>query len=680
MTAGLAALFRPRGVAVVGASHDPTKLGSALLRALAPFDGFTAAINPRAEGMYPDLAAAAADGPVDLAMLCVPAKSCPRVLAEAAAAGVGAAVICGGGFAEVGAEGAGLQAQIAAVARETGIRVLGPNTSGFIAPGHRLSASFVPGAAELVAGKVAVVAASGGVNHAVAFLLADAGYGISLAVGLGNAVDVGAADVLEYLAEDPDTTAVALHLESVADGRRLLAAVARLTATRPVVALVVGRHDVAAFAASHTGALATSWRTTRAALAQAGAVVVDDERELVDAVGALSVRRLPPMSDPGIAVLTAQAGPGLLLLDELRGRRVRVPELGQDTRDLLATLLPPLTYQRNPVDTGRPGPEFGDVLAAVAADPAVDLVTGYALDEPGALDLVAMLRTARVDVPVVFGVGGAGPATRATRVGLRTADIAVTDTPGSLAAAGDALVRDARARHRAGRAGTPTPPVVVLPNAAFDESAAKTLLGELGIATPPRRACADRDEARAALAELGGPVAVKLLDATVAHKTEIGGVHLDVRTAEDLERALDALELAGARRFLIERMAPSGIDLIVGAHRDPVFGPVVLLGLGGVAAEATADVAVRVAPLSLAEAEDMPGDLAAAALFAGWRGAPPVDRARLAEIVVALGALVVVNPHLTEIEINPLRVVPDGLLALDAVVRTREVDDVHPDR
>jgi acetyltransferase len=173
---------------------------------------------------------------------------------------------------------------------------------------------------------------------------------------------------------------------------------------------------------------------------------------------------------------------------------------------------------------------------------------------------------------------------------------------------------------------------------------------------------------------------VKLLDAAVMHKTEVGGVHLGVRTSDELESALDALECAGARRFLVERMAPSGVDLIVGAHRDPVFGPVVLLGLGGVAAEVTADVAIRVAPLSPAEAASMPDDLAAVAVLDGWRGGPRVDRSRLAEIVVALGDVLVGNPHVMELEINPLRVVADGLLALDAVIRTEEAADGRPNR
>jgi acetate---CoA ligase (ADP-forming) len=682
----LSALFAPSRIAVVGASRSPGKLGAALARSLAPFAGerrSVALVNSRDDTMYRSISAAAADGPVDLAMICVPASACPDVLAEAAAAGVRAAVICGGGFAEAGEDGVALQQRLAATVTATPIRLLGPNTSGFLSPGTGLTASFVPGAAQVRPGAVGVVAASGGVNHALAFLLAEAGHGVSLGVGLGNGVDVTAADVLDHLAADPATRAIALHLESVADGRRLVDAVARAAARKPVVALVVGRHDVSAFAASHTGALATSWRTTRAALAQAGAVLAGDERELVEAASALSVTRLGPAADPSAGVVTAQAGPGLLLLDELRGRNAPVREFSAATQAALGALLPPLTFQRNPVDTGRPGPELAQVLAAVAGDPASDVIAGYALHEPDAVDLVAAVTTATAGshVPVVFGVGGAGEAVLAARRELLAAGIAVAADPRGVATATAALLADARARYQRGRArsgpaGSGAFPVAA-DSAGFDENAAKDILGRAGIATMPRRACSSRAEAHAALSILGGPVAVKLLDAAVLHKTEVGGVRLGVRTPGELDEAIDALERAGARRFLVERMAPDGVDLVVGARHDPVFGPVVLAGLGGTAAEALADVSVRLAPLPAAEAAAMPAELAGYPLLTGWRGGPVLAPDALGQVIAGLGDLLAVSPRLAEIEINPLRLTADGLFALDAVIIVREDSDAQ---
>jgi acetyltransferase len=677
--APLNALFAPRGIAVVGASRNPAKLGAVMARSLGAYPGPVALVNSRDPAMHASVADAVRhEGPVDLAVICVPAAASGQAVADAAAAGVGAAVVCGGGFAEAGPEGVWHQAALAEVVAATGIRVLGPNTSGFLVPERGITASFVPGAADVPPGRVAVVAASGGVNHALAFLLAEAGHGVSVAVGLGNGVDVTAPDVLDHLAADPGTTAVALHVESVPDGPRLVATVARLTHTRPVVALVVGRNDVAEFARSHTGALATSWRTTRAALRQAGAVLVDDERELVDAVGALSLVRMPP-GPAGVGVLTAQAGPGLLLLDDLRGRGAAVPQLADGTRRTLGGLLPPLTHQSNPVDTGRPDPAFAQVLRAVADDPGVSVVAAYALHEPDALDLVAAVDRSGVRgrVPLVVGVGGTGADVADTRQALLDRGVPAMADPRGVAAAVGALLADAA---RPGERGSGPAVPRELPPGPLDEDRAKSVLDALGVATPARRRCRSREDAHRALAELGGPVAVKLLDAAVLHKTEVGGVRLGVCTPSDLDAALDAI---CADTVLVEAMAAPGVDLVVGARRDPVFGPTVLVGLGGTVAEALVDVALRLAPLDAAEASAMADELACRSLLDGWRGGPVLDRAALGQVVAALGALLVAHPHLTDVEINPLRLTTDGLVALDAVITDAvitEETDGHPDR
>ncbi|MGO8891674.1 MAG: acetate--CoA ligase family protein [Streptosporangiaceae bacterium] len=684
-------LFAPRGVAVIGASRDPGKLGAVMARSLSRFPGPVVGVNARdadpQAGRFATVAdaAAAAPGPIDLAVLCVPAAVSAQALADAARAGIRAALVCSGGYAEAGGPGVRYQQELVAAAAAAGVALIGPNTSGFLVPSRGLTASFVPGAAAVPAGPVAVVAASGGINHALAFLLAEADLGVSLAVGLGNAVDVTAADVLSHLAEDEATRAVALHVESVQDGPALLAAVRALTARIPVAALVVGRNDVADFARSHTGALATSWRTTRAALRAAGAVLVDDERQLVDAVTALSALRLPPAAGPaagpgvgpGVGIVTAQAGPGLLHVDGLRGRGVAVPPLTDATQAALRDLLPPLTYQANPVDTGRPGPGFGQVLATVAADPGVDLVSVYALAEPDALDLPAAAQAAAAQAaaaggagPIVVGLGGPPEQVTPQRQALRKLGVPALGGPTALTVAVAALLDDAQARGRS-RSGSETghPPVpVAVPRRDLDEDEAKTILGDLGIATPSRRACADRAAAHRALAELPGPVAVKLLDAAVTHKSDVGGVHLGIRDAAGLDAALDGLEAVGASRFLLESMAPAGIDLIVGASRDPVFGPVVLVGLGGVVAEALADVAIAPAPLSIGEAGALASELSGRALLDGFRGGPVADRAALGAVLAALGDLLVHHPEIEDVEINPLRVTTGGLLALDAVL------------
>jgi acyl-CoA synthetase (NDP forming) len=664
-------LFAPRGIAVVGASRDAAKLGAVMARSLRRFPGPVAGVNPRdadpAAGRYASVAdaAAASSVPIDLAILCVPAAVSAQALTDAAAAGVRAALVCSGGYAESGGPGVGYQRDLVTAARGADVALLGPNTSGFFVPRQDLTASFVPGAAVVEAGPVAVVAASGGVNHALSFLLAEADLGVSLAVGLGNAVDVTAADVLQYLADDKTTRAVALHVESVSDGPALVQAVHTLTARVPVVALVVGRNDVAEFAQSHTGALATSWRTARAALSAAGAVIVDDERQLVDAVTALSAVRLPALADPGVGVVTAQAGPGLLHIDGLRGRGISVPALSARTQIALSALLPPLTYQSNPVDTGRPGEGFGKVVATVAEDPAIDLVSVYALAEPDALDLPATIEDASAGC-VLVGLGGPKDQVAPQRQALRKLGIAALGSPSALTTAVAALIDDARARRP--DAGPTSHASVTAPEHDLDEDETKTLLNELGIATLPRRVCTDRAAAHRALTELPGPVVVKLVDASITHKSDIGGVHLGVRDASALDAALDALEQIGATRFMLETMAGPGIDLIAGASRDPVFGPIVLLGLGGITAEALADVAVAPAPISARAAAELADQLAGRALLDGFRGGPAADRTRLGTVLSALGNLLADHPAIADVEINPLRVTGGGLIALDAVL------------
>ncbi|MDH6590037.1 acyl-CoA synthetase (NDP forming) [Streptomyces sp. SAI-133] len=669
-------LFAPRAIAVLGASATPGKLGAAMTDSLASFPGPVMKVNAGrpdpARGFHPTVSEAArAYGTApDLVISCIPAAMTAGALREAAAVGTRAALVCAGGFAEAGGQGTAHQQALADVVAETGIRVLGPNTSGFLTPHQRLTASFVPGAADIEDGPVAVVAASGGVNHALAFALAEAGVGLRLAVGLGNSLDVTQADVLDHLAEDDDVRAVALHVETAADGRRLVDAVRRLAARTPVVALVVGRSDIGDFARSHTGALATSWRVTRAALRQAGAVLVDDERDLVDAVTALSRVRLPPHSRAGVGLVTAQAGPGLLLTDSLRSQDVHVPPLVERTVKELGELLPALTYQRNPVDTGRPSPTLTQIVERVSEDPGIHLTTVYGLIEPTALDLPAALADARPTTPLVAVVGGPADQVREARRELSNAGIPCATTPAAGATMVRALVEDAASRAR--RAADITPPGVpsLSLTGPVDEHTAKSVLAELGIRTPVRRVCADHMEAHTALDELGGPLVVKILDPGVLHKTEVGGVQVGIGTHEELDAALARMPASPA--LLVERMAPAGPELIVGVRLDPAFGPVVALGAGGTAAETLGDVSLRLAPLSADEASEMLDELATRELFLGARGAAGVDRARLAHVLLALSSLAA-DATVGECEINPLRVLPDGdVVALDAVLLLRD--------
>ncbi|WP_158890292.1 acetate--CoA ligase family protein [Amycolatopsis anabasis] len=672
---GLGRLFAPRSVAVVGASASPDKAGFAMMSALAAFPAVFP-VNPQAREIagrpaFPSVADIPV--PVDLAVLTVPPLAVPDVLADCASAGVGAAVVCAGGFAESGADGVRLQERIAEIVADTGIRVLGPNTSGFVDPARGVCANFMPAVRRLRPGPIGIVAQSGGMNLALCFLLRREGIGVSLAVGLGNAVDVGFAEALDHLARDERTRAVALHVEGVADGRALMAAVHRVTEVKPVVAMKVGASDVGEFARSHTGALSGDWAVTRAALTQAGAVVVDTPGELVDAVAALGYRRLPANPDPGVAVVTGQAGPGLFIADRLRAAGIRVPELSEPTVRRVRALLPPVTYQRNPVDTGRPGATFPEVVEAVVSDSGIDATLVYALQEQGTEQIAAGL--ARPGAATVFVTGGLEQQVRRQRDRLRAEGVPVYPAPDRGVTGMSALVADARARAlRAARianatfGGADVP--VVPPAGRFDEHQAKSLLEGLGLPGPRRVVARSHAEARRALAELGGPVVVKVCDARIRHKSDIGAVRVGVHSPEQLDAALHGIDDATggrATRYLVERQADAGTELIVGAVRDRAFGPVVLLGLGGVDVEIRARTAMRLAPLSEVDARDMVRELPSR-VREGARGRPPVPVEPVAALLVQLGRLMVANPQVSEIDVNPVRVTAAGLIALDALV------------
>lgn len=708
-------LIRPASIAVIGASSVTVKAGHQLMRALDGFPGRLYPVNPGAREILGHTAYASIRDipePVDLAVLTVPAGAVPEVIEQCAAAGARAAVVCAGGFAEAGPEGADLQARAARAAAGAGMRLLGPNTSGFVNPVDSVLATFLSTARRIPPGRLAIVAQSGGVNLAVALAAASERLGVRLAIGLGNAVDVGHAELLDYLAADPDTGVIALHVEGARDGRGLVEAVERAAAAKPVVALVLGEADVGDFARSHTGALATSWRLTRAALRQAGAVVVDDTTEMLDAARALCLVRLAPAASAGVGVVTGQAGPGLLVTDRLRAGGVRVPELAEATRRRLGELLPPVTYQRNPVDTGRPDERFGEVVAAVQGDPGIDAVLVYALHEPGALDPLDLLRPAEANpsTPLLLVTGGPREEVDRLREGMEAGGVPVLTGPERGATGMRALVADATAAHRRAAATAGGAPVAretggqvrggataggalvaretggqvwgaatdassLLGGAPLvgplDEDQAKRVLEAAGMLAPRRRACASREQARAAAAELGPAVVVKVLDPAITHKTEVGGVHVGVEPGPPLEAALDEIDrlaAPAAARYLIEELLPPGLDLIVGGVRDPAFGPAVLVGLGGVVAEALADTAMRLAPLSAGDGHEMLGELLGRKLLDGFRGGPRVDRDALVAVLRSIGELLAAHPEIAELDVNPLRAAGGALIAADALI------------
>jgi acetyltransferase len=437
-------LFDPDGIAVVGASTTAGKLGHEAMRSATRFDGPVYPVNPNAEGEIFDEpflpSVGAIDGLVDLALVAVPPAAVPDVLDDCGAAGMGAAIVYAGGFAETDDEGQALQAELAQVAREHDLAVLGPNTSGYAIPRRDLFLSFAPPMADVGPGNIAVIAQSGGVAHTAAFQGALEGLGFSGVVGLGNRAVTGFAPVVEYFDADPQTDAILLHVEGARDARGLLETCR--AAETPIAAYHVGEADVDSFAASHTGALTGDHAVYNAGFRQYGIQPVGSTAALLDAGQALA--RAPTPEGPNVGVVTAQAGPGLIIADRLRSADIPVPALERDTMERLSELLPGITYIENPIDTARPVGTFSDVIETVAADPNIDVLVVNQLYEPPLDFPVATLSELGETQPVIFASSGPSDAFESTLQEFRAAGVPAFRSPERGADAAKLLIEQAR--------------------------------------------------------------------------------------------------------------------------------------------------------------------------------------------------------------------------------------------
>lgn len=403
---GVTDFFDPDGIAVIGASKTPGKLGNDAMTNIRSYDGDVYPVNPGSTGdVYGyEFVDSVGETDADLALCCVPSPIVPEVLEECGEAGVGAAVIFAGGFGEVDEAGREREAEIAAIAEEYDMTILGPNTAGYCIPHLDLYGSFVPEIRDVETGGVALVAQSGGIGVTGAFQLDREEYGVSAMFGLGNRANVDFADLIPVLDDDPHTDAIAVHIEGTDDVDDAIAAFR--DAETPVVALKAGSEELGDFVRSHTGAPIQSRETYEDALAGEGVVFVDTVTELVDAARAIASAPTPDGRNVGL--VTAQAGPGILIADELRERGAAFPSLAEETDERVTELLQGITYTENPVDTGRPLPEFGEVIGAVARDDAVDAVVVYEIYERSLGYPVEELEALAEDLdkPICFTVAG----------------------------------------------------------------------------------------------------------------------------------------------------------------------------------------------------------------------------------------------------------------------------------
>ena len=723
----LGTLLRPRSVAVFGASNTPRSVGAVVMRNLlrAGFEGPVMPVNPRHQAVagvlaYPDVKSL----PLvpDLAVLCTPPGAVPGIVGALAEAGTRAAVVLTAGLGQVRDErGRSLQDALDEAMGRRGFRVLGPNCLGLLVPGIGLNASFAH--VDALPGPLAFVSQSGAVCTAALDWARQTQVGFSCFASLGEAADVDVADLLDWFGADPGTRAILLYLESIASrqrgphnaARKFLSAARAAARNKPVLVLKAGRHAEGARAAlSHTGALAGADDVFDAALRRAGVLRVDRIDELFDAAETLG--RAPRLRGNRMAIVSNGGGLAVMATDTLVGRGGQLAALAPDTIERLDGVLPPTWSRANPVDLigDAPGERYEKALAIVLEDPGVDVVlvlhapTAIASGEDAAravARVIGGLGAHRALKPAVvtswIGRAGAEPARRI----LRDAGIASFDTPDQAISACAHLLAFRRNQELL----TETPPslpaefaprveearaVVERALAAgrelLSEVEAKAVLAAYGLPVVETRVARDADEAVRIAGQLGFPVALKLLSPDVTHKSDVGGVALDLDAPQDVARAARQMadRLAGHRPdarlegYTVQPMVrrPVALELIAGIASDPIFGPVVLFGQGGTAVEVIADRAVGLPPLNLALARDLVARTRVARLLAGWRDRAAADLDAVALALVQVAQIAVDLAEVVELDVNPLLADARGVVALDARIRVRAVAEGAAER
>jgi acetate---CoA ligase (ADP-forming) len=663
---------------VIGASRRRGSIGGELFRNVleADFDGAAYPVNRGGEpvaGVRGYGSISEIPDPIELAVICVPGARVLEAAEEALAKGVRALCVISSGFAETGAAGRERQEQLLALVRSHGARLLGPNCLGIASTKPKLNATFAPRA--LPPGRIGFSSQSGALGLAL-LEQSSARLGFSAFVSIGNKADVSSNDLLEWWEDDPETDVVLLYLESFGNPRKFARLSRRIARRKPILALKAGATAAGARAASsHTAALAGSEAAVDALFHQAGVLRARTLEELVDVAGLLSSQPLP--RGRRVGVLTNAGGLGILCADACEAAGLELPELADETRAALAEVLPGEGSVANPIDMlgSATGATYERAIPPLLADPRLDALIVLFVPPvvAGAPEVAAAIRRAvesvHTDKPVLAAVMSAA----GTPLDLLESGIASFGYPESAARA-LGLVAD--------RAEWLRRPAGIVPGlAGIDGGAAKAvvegagegwlapaqaraLLEAYGIPLVSERTAANADEAVAAAEGIGYPVVVKTA-AAGAHKTETGGVELDLGDADQVREAV--ARIGGP--VIVQQFLQGGTELLAGAVQDSVFGPLVAFGAGGVFAELIGDATFRIAPLTDVDAEELVTGGKAGRLVAGFRGTPAADQAALEDLVHRLGRLAEDFPEVSELDLNPVIAGPGGCVAVDARVR-----------
>lgn len=709
-TASLRPFFQPRALAIAGASRNPTNIGTRILQAAmdAGFHGNIYPVNPKSDrlcGLRVYASVRELPEAADLAVIAVPRDAVLDVVDDCAARGVRALIVITAGFAESGAEGRERQRQLVEKVRGHGMRMVGPNCLGLMNtdPAVRLNASFAPDFP--APGRIAFSSQSGALGLAVMSLARQRGLGLSHFVSVGNKADVSGNDLLQYWEQDSRTDVILLYLESFGNPRRFARIAKRVSQHKPIVAVKAGRTSAGKRAASsHTAALAASDVAVEALFHQTGVIRADTLDEMFDLAAALSAQPLP--SGRRVAILTNAGGLGILCADTCEASGLRVEQLSEATRAQLQEFLPPAASVMNPIDmiASASADDFRKATAILLADKNFDSLIVLTI-HVGLADIAAIAQGIAAGVSAARAHGGAGKPVLTC------------------------IMDGNKLHHAEAAAGEP------LPNYAFPENAARVLgklaqygewrrqpqgmipefddmqpqaarglcqtmldrrgegwlsadevrqvLKDFSLPLPPSSICLNGDDAVQAAKRMGFPVALKLASRQIVHKTEFGGVQLNLQDESAVRAAFARIHqrLAAADKLdafdgvLVQPMIAGGVELMVGVSQDPSFGPLLAFGLGGVYVEILKDVCFRVTPITDADAKEMIHNIRGYPLLEGYRGHAPADLAAIEDLLLRVARLVEEIPEIAELDLNPVIALPPGrgCCIVDARIRVAAI-------
>lgn len=693
--------FNPESVAIIGASRQQGKVGYEILRSLldAGYTGDIFPVNPHAVQIenlkcFPDLKSIGRTP--DLVLLVVPAKVVPAVMQQCASAGVKAVVIITAGFKEIGEQGRKLEQQVIQLARQSGIRVIGPNCLGLIVPANKLNASF--GGALPPVGATGYLSQSGALMAAILDMANASGFGFSALVSIGNKADVDELEIIEHLADDPKTRVIAGYLESITDGNAFIRQAERISLKKPILLMKSGVTAAGAKAASsHTGSLAGSETAYEAVFERAGVIRCFSLKSQFEFAQGFASQPLPKGNS--VAIITNAGGAGIMTADAIEKQQLTFARLSDATTKRLAEKLPPAANLYNPVDVlGDALPDrYEFALDVILDDPGVDsvivLLTPQAMtDASGTAKAVAEVVKKKPEKPVFACFLGAGKVAQANAV-LRNAGVPQYDSPEAVVMTIKVMTDYVRWKARPKR-------IVKLFSVnrhkvetiiqrhlrqnirQIGEAESKEILQAYGFVTPKDAVATTAEQAVNIAEQIGYPVVLKISSPDIIHKSDFGGVRVGLETPQDVMDAFDLMLFRIPRKLpqakilgvLVQQMCSRGRELILGMNRDPHFGPLMMFGMGGTMVEVMQDVSFYLAPLTAEEARQMLISTRTYKILIGARGEKGVDIEAVAEALQRLSQLVTEFPEIQEMDINPFMVGPSGMVpvAVDARIRVEK--------